>query len=84
MVNLMVESTNSMIKSWEQRVQGKGGLAEIEVDQDLRSLSAEIISRACFGSSYSEGEEIFFQIRTLQKVMPKGKTIMGVPGLRFD
>ncbi|XWS35571.1 hypothetical protein CRYUN_Cryun20dG0008500 [Craigia yunnanensis] len=83
MVNLMVESTNSMIKYWKQRVQGKGGMAEIEVDQDLRSLSAEIISRACFGSSYSEGEEIFFQIRTLQKVMPKGKTIMGVPGLRL-
>ena len=73
-----------MIKSSEKRAQGKSGLAEIEVDQDLRSLSADIISRACFGSSYSEGEEIFFKIRTLQKVMTKGKTIMGVPGLRFD
>lgn len=83
-MNLMVESTNSMIKSWENRVEGKGGLAEIEVDQDLRSLSADIISRACFGSSYSKGEEIFFQIRTLQKVLPKGKRFVGVPGLRYE
>ncbi|XVF79699.1 hypothetical protein PTKIN_Ptkin15bG0010400 [Pterospermum kingtungense] len=72
-----------MIKSWETRVRGKGGLAEIEVDRDLRSLSADIISRACFGSSYSEGEEIFFMIRSLQKVMTKGKTTMGAPGLRL-
>ncbi|XVF22865.1 hypothetical protein REPUB_Repub12eG0208100 [Reevesia pubescens] len=83
MVNLMVESTNSMIRSWQKRVQRMGGLAEIEVDQNLRSLSADLISRACFGSSYSKGEEIFCQIRTLQKVMTKGKSILGLPGLRL-
>ncbi|XVE76812.1 hypothetical protein DITRI_Ditri13aG0010200 [Diplodiscus trichospermus] len=83
MVNLMVESTNLMIQSWEKQVQGKEGMEEIEVDQDLRSLSADIISRACFGSSYSQGEEIFSQFRTLQKVISKGKTFMGVPDLRL-
>ncbi|PON58855.1 Cytochrome P450 [Parasponia andersonii] len=81
MVKLMVESTTSMIRSWESKIKGEGGLADIKVDEDLRSLSADIISRACFGSSYLQGEQIFSKLRTLQKMM--SMRIIGIPGLRF-
>ena len=80
MVKLMVDSTTSMIRSWESKINGEGGVADIKVDEDLRSLSTDIISRACFGSSNSQGEQIFSKLRTLQQMM--SKRIIGIPGLR--
>ncbi|KAK8518618.1 hypothetical protein V6N13_018100 [Hibiscus sabdariffa] len=81
MVNLMVDATISMLKSWESRVEREGGISEIVVDEDLRSLSADIISRACFGSDYSQGEEIFSKLNALQLAM--SKVTIGIPGMRF-
>lgn len=49
----------STLRSWESRIENERGNADIRIDGDLKSLSADIISRACFGSSYSKGEEIF-------------------------
>ncbi|KAK1312476.1 hypothetical protein QJS10_CPA07g01366 [Acorus calamus] len=60
MVGLIVDSTIPMLKAWESRIHESGcGKAEVRVDGDLRDLSADVISRACFGDSYSKGEEIF-------------------------
>ncbi|XP_023890887.2 cytochrome P450 714C2 isoform X2 [Quercus suber] len=81
MVNLMVDSTTSMLRSWESRIENEGGIADIKINDDLRSLSADIISRACFGSNYSQGEEIFLKLKTLQGIMSKGN--VGIPGFRF-
>ncbi|KAK0582624.1 hypothetical protein LWI29_027802 [Acer saccharum] len=58
-----------------------GGVADIKIDDNLRSLSGNVISRACFGSSYCKGEEIFSNLRTLQKTMSKG--YIGIPGSRY-
>ncbi|KAK4592584.1 hypothetical protein RGQ29_016922 [Quercus rubra] len=80
-VKLMVDSTTSMLRSWESRIENEGGIADIKINDDLRSLSADIISRACFGSNYSQGEEIFLKLKTLQGIMSKGN--VGVPGFRF-
>lgn len=81
MVNLMVDATTSMLKSWESRVEGENGISEITVDEDLRSLAADIISRACFGRNYSKGEEIFSKLKALQMAM--AKTDIGIPGMRY-
>ncbi|KAM7277203.1 hypothetical protein ACFE04_019069 [Oxalis oulophora] len=82
MVNLMVDSTNAMLESWESRIDDKVGVADIKVDDNLRSLSADIISRACFGSNYLSGKEIFSKIRSLQKYL--SMTSFGVPGSRHS
>ncbi|KAK7286960.1 hypothetical protein RJT34_22337 [Clitoria ternatea] len=81
MVNLIVDSTNIMLKSWETRIGGEGVVSEIKIDEDMRSLSADIIARACFGSNYIEGEEIFSKLRDLQKLL--SKTHAGIPGFRY-
>ncbi|PIN06544.1 Cytochrome P450 CYP4/CYP19/CYP26 subfamily [Handroanthus impetiginosus] len=83
MVNLMAESTLAMLKTWENKIESWGGKVKITVDEDLRSLSADIISRACFGSSYTEGELIFTKLHALQRTMSKGNFNVGVPGLRY-
>ncbi|KAK4379509.1 hypothetical protein RND71_001371 [Anisodus tanguticus] len=80
MVRLMVESTSKMIKLWDEETRNSEGKLEVKVEDDLKSLSADIISRACFGSSYAHGEQIFLKLQTLQMVMSKVPT--GVPGLR--
>ncbi|KAL6130535.1 hypothetical protein ACLB2K_068914 [Fragaria x ananassa] len=79
MMNLIVDSTTSMLRTWENEVQIQGGLAEIRVDDHLRNLSADVISKACFNSNYGQGEEIFSKIRKLQNVLAKG--LMGIEGL---
>ncbi|WVZ54740.1 hypothetical protein U9M48_005494 [Paspalum notatum var. saurae] len=83
MVNLMVESANEMLNSWENRVDREGGSAEIVIDDFLRDFSADVISRASFGSSFSEGKEIFSKIRQLQMAMAKQNMFIGVPGSRY-
>ncbi|XP_042475763.1 cytochrome P450 714A1-like [Macadamia integrifolia] len=66
----MVESGLALIGKWEKRVmESQGGIADLKVDDDLRNFSADVISRACFGSSYSQGKQIFSKLRTLQHTM---------------
>lgn len=81
MVNLIVDSTNTKLRSWEARLESKGVVSEIRVDEDLRSLSADIIARTCFGSNYTEGKEIFTMLRDLQKILSNKHA--GIPGFRY-
>lgn len=80
MLKLMVDSTTSMVKSWESIIESEGGIAEIRVDKYMQSLAADVISRACFGSNYSRGQEIFLKFESLVQLMSKG--LVGVPGSR--
>ncbi|EYU40339.1 hypothetical protein ABFS82_02G138400 [Erythranthe guttata] len=80
MVELMVESTSTMLKDWEKKTERCNEKVEIRVDEDLRSLSADIISRTCFGRRYAQGEEIFSKLQSLLRVMSRGS--IGIPGLR--
>ncbi|CAN4125986.1 unnamed protein product [Withania somnifera] len=80
MVRLMVESTSKIIELWDEKIRNSERSFDVKVDDDLKRLSADIISRACFGSSYAEGEQIFLKLQTLQMVM--SKVPIGVPGLR--
>ena len=82
MVALMAEAGSSLIEKWEARI-GDGSTAEIEVDEDLIEYSADVISRACFGSSYEKGKEIFTKIRDLQKLLCGKNFLIGSISLRF-
>ncbi|KAK6234485.1 Cytochrome P450 - like 10 [Theobroma cacao] len=83
MMNLIIESTFTLLNSWKSRIEAKGGLADIKIDEYMRSFSGDVISRACFGSNYSRGEEIFLKLRALQEAMSKKSLSTGVPGMRY-
>ncbi|KAG6434977.1 hypothetical protein SASPL_106622 [Salvia splendens] len=68
MIELIQDSSMSLCDSWTRLVEEGGGLAEIKIDEYIRSFSGDVISRACFGSNFSKGEEIFLKLRALQEV----------------
>ncbi|XP_050213075.1 cytochrome P450 714A1-like [Mercurialis annua] len=83
MLGLMEESTMDLIKTWDSQVKKQGGVADVSVDRDLKSVSADIISRACFGSSYSQGKQIFAKIELLQGSMSRPSLLFGFTNFRF-
>ncbi|OAY71349.1 Cytochrome P450 714B3 [Ananas comosus] len=84
MVDLMVDCAYPLLKSWERKIECSGGsAAEIRIDEDLRTYSADVISKACFGSSYVQGKEIFLKLRALQKAVSRPNFLAEITGLRF-
>ncbi|KAI3817878.1 hypothetical protein L1987_11678 [Smallanthus sonchifolius] len=80
MVGLMLELAEPLLRKWQACIEAQGELrAEIRVDDDLRVVSADVISRACFGSSYTKGKEIFSKLRTLQKTISSKGMLFGLP-----
>ncbi|KAL3524089.1 hypothetical protein ACH5RR_016923 [Cinchona calisaya] len=84
MVGLMLQSAEPLITKWDASIEAQGGIiAEIGVEEDLRGVSADVISRTCFGSSYFKGKKIFSKLRTLQKVIANQSVLFGIPTLGF-
>ncbi|XP_023516881.1 cytochrome P450 714A1-like [Cucurbita pepo subsp. pepo] len=82
MAALMTEAASAMLQKWEGRIgERDGATAEIDVDEALREFSADVISRACFGSSYEKGKRIFSKLRVLQKLLSEGNFLFGYVSL---
>ncbi|KAI5679831.1 hypothetical protein M9H77_01058 [Catharanthus roseus] len=83
MVSLIEESTMNLLNSWKGIIdEAEDGIADIKIDKYMRSFSGDVISRACFGSNYSKGEEIFLKLRALQEAESKRALVTGIPGIR--
>ena len=83
MIGLITESVDTLLKSWRSKIEAEGGIADIRIDEHMRSFSGDVISRACFGSSYTKGEEIFLRLRALQEAMSK-RSFSEIPGMRYQ
>ncbi|CAK7323462.1 unnamed protein product [Dovyalis caffra] len=83
MTSMITESTTVLLNSWKSRIEKEGGIADIKIDEGMRSFSGDVISRACFGSNYSKGAEIFVKLRALQEAMSKKSLSTGIPGMRY-
>lgn len=83
MYNLITESTVTLLNSWKSIIDAEGGTADIKIDEHMRSFSGDVISRACFGSNFSKGEEIFLRLRALQEAASRKALTTGIPGMRY-
>ncbi|XP_062017528.1 cytochrome P450 CYP749A22-like [Rosa rugosa] len=77
MVPDMIASAEKMVQRW-QNSEGK----EIEMYQEFKLLTSEVISRTAFGSSYLEGKKIFDMLTDLSSLLVKNSFKIRLPGIR--
>ncbi|XP_006407057.2 cytochrome P450 72A15 [Eutrema salsugineum] len=59
MVPAFHQSCSEVVGKWDKLVSDKGSSCEVDVWPWLVSMTADVISRTAFGSSYKEGQRIF-------------------------
>ncbi|KAK9102510.1 hypothetical protein Sjap_019764 [Stephania japonica] len=79
MVKAMTESVEMMLERW--RINYVEGKNEIEVFEEFRVMTSEVISRTAFGSSYLEGKNIFDKISKLATLAFVNTYKMKIPSI---
>ncbi|CAN1794896.1 Cytochrome P450 CYP749A22 [Linum perenne] len=79
MVPDMITSVEMMLERWKD-YDGK----EIEVHKEFKILSSEVISRTAFGSSFEEGQQIFFMLNKIAKLSERNTFKFRLPIFRND
>nr|AAZ39643.1 cytochrome P450 monooxygenase [Petunia x hybrida] len=83
MFKLIQEAALMIVDEWKAEIEeAQGGIVEIHIDEHMRRFSAEVISRACFGSSYNEGKEIFSKLTAVWLTVSRSLVFNSIPGLR--
>jgi cytochrome P450 len=65
MTKMMVDSATTVVYLLADQIEREGGVADINVEYHTTKFARDIISRLCFGSNHSLGEEIFSKFRDL-------------------
>ncbi|XP_024989501.1 cytochrome P450 CYP749A22-like [Cynara cardunculus var. scolymus] len=75
MVPAMVQSVDMMLTRWKE-----AGNEEMDVYEEFRILTSEVISRTAFGSSYEEGKQVFQKLGELTMIASKNSYRIRLPG----
>ncbi|KAH7515576.1 hypothetical protein FEM48_Zijuj10G0041300 [Ziziphus jujuba var. spinosa] len=73
----------SVVKPLINLIDGGGGVADVNVDEHMTNFTRGAMSRLCFGSNSSEGEDIFLKLEALAEIISKlGPIYSALPLLR--
>ncbi|XP_047977898.1 cytochrome P450 CYP749A22-like [Salvia hispanica] len=76
MIPAMVTSVESMLEKWKS-YEGK----EIEVFEEFKVLTSQVISKTAFGSNYLEGQNIFDMLTKLTLLLSRNTLKVKFPGM---
>ncbi|XP_026407645.1 cytochrome P450 CYP749A22-like [Papaver somniferum] len=76
MVPSVIAAVETMVEKWKM-YEGK----EIEVFEEFRILTSEVISRTAFGSSYAEGKNVFEMMMKLGSIVSASFLKIRLPGI---
>ncbi|XP_059069037.1 cytochrome P450 CYP72A616-like isoform X2 [Cryptomeria japonica] len=81
MIPTIVKSGANMLDGWSKLI--LSGASEIDVQKEFHDLTADVISRTAFGSSFTEGKHIF-EMQTKQTILAvDARRSVYIPGFRF-
>lgn len=83
MIPTMLDSANTTFDKWERLCRTSGGCCEIEVFGQFVEMTADIIARTAFGSSYEDGKRVFDLQRQQQVLAIEADRSTYIPGSRF-
>lgn len=85
MMDMIADSSVAIIESIMNKIKIEGGRSiDINnIDDYMRTFSGDVISKVCFGSNYSQSEDIFLKIRRLEELTSNMLVAFGIPGLRY-
>lgn len=80
----METSASLMLLEWEMIVENGGGSAEVEAHGQMIKVTADIISRTAFGSSYEKGKKVIEYQLELGKILSQrlNSAFSSLPGYR--
>ncbi|CAN1794877.1 Cytochrome P450 CYP749A22 [Linum perenne] len=78
MVPDMIASAEIMLERWKD-YDGK----EIEVYEEFKIMSSDVICRTAFGTSFEEGRHIFYMLDKIVKLYERNTSKLKLPILRF-
>ncbi|KAJ1274634.1 hypothetical protein BS78_05G076500 [Paspalum vaginatum] len=83
MAGAMAACAGEVVRAWAEAAAAAGGEATVEVGRHFRELTADVISRTAFGSSYRRGNEAFLVQRELLLVAMTAMDGVCVPGAQY-
>lgn len=82
MTPTMVACISAMLDNWQSQVDGHDS-KEIDVHEQFKVLTGDIIAHTAFGSSYEEGKQVFKLQHEQQVLLAKLVRSIYIPGSRF-
>ncbi|KAI5057756.1 hypothetical protein GOP47_0027771 [Adiantum capillus-veneris] len=82
MTPTMIACIQATLDKWESELDGHA-TKEIDVHEEFKVLTADIIAHTAFGSSYKEGMQVFKLQQKQQVIVAKRLRSIYIPGLRY-